>query len=120
VVSIRVREDEAAITIKDTGIGINEEMLPFIFERFMQVNKSLTRDVEGTGMGLSLVKAFIELHKGRIEVSSKEKIGTEFTVFFPIYVLDVENEDISKKLLPKYNDSNTRIELSDIYLKNIS
>ena len=66
------------ISIKDTGIGIPNDKLNIIFDRFRQVDKSLTRDHEGSGIGLSLVKSLVELHKGTISVFSeygKGKIG---------------------------------------------
>ena len=72
------------ITVEDTGIGIRTERLPHIFDRFYQVDSSSTREHEGTGIGLALVKELVELHNGSIEVQSREGHGTIFTVCFPL------------------------------------
>jgi signal transduction histidine kinase len=105
------------IGVTDTGIGINSEMQPYIFETFMQVNKSLIRNVEGSGLGLTLVHALVELHHGKVEVFSKEGEGTTFTLYFPIYTVEEVCQDKVQKILSKHKDRNTTIELSDIYIK---
>ena len=71
------------LSVSDTGIGIPEKELPFIFDRFQQVDGSTTREREGTGIGLSLVKEIVELHGGSITVSSQMDIGSEFVVTLP-------------------------------------
>ncbi len=70
--------------VKDTGIGIDEERLPHVFDRFYQVDGSNTRGGEGTGIGLTLVKELVEMMEGQIEVSSKLDKGTEFNIWLPI------------------------------------
>ncbi len=70
--------------IKDSGIGIKQEHLPHIFDRFYQVDSSQTREYEGTGIGLAIVKELIELHDGKISVSSEPGEGTEFTIRLPL------------------------------------
>ncbi|MEO1589578.1 MAG: response regulator, partial [Bacteroidota bacterium] len=72
------------IQIKDTGMGISEEKLPMIFERFYQVDSTDTRQEEGTGIGLSLTKELVQLMDGRIHVESQENKGTMFQVLLPI------------------------------------
>jgi len=72
------------IAIHDTGIGIPKEKLPKIFDRFYQVDGSHTREQEGTGIGLSLTKELVELHRGKIEVKSEEGKGTTFTILLPL------------------------------------
>ncbi|MCG8310863.1 MAG: ATP-binding protein [Cytophagales bacterium] len=72
------------IKVLDTGIGISEEKLPYIFDYFYQADDSGTRCSEGTGIGLSLTKALVELMKGTIKVESKPGKGTTFIVFLPI------------------------------------
>ncbi len=71
------------ITIRDTGIGIPAERLPNVFDRFFQVDSSRTREREGTGIGLALVKEFVELHGGKVSVRSQEGFGTDFVVLLP-------------------------------------
>jgi len=72
------------ISISDSGIGISKEKISKIFDRFYQVDGSRTREQEGTGIGLSLTKELIELHKGKIEVESEEGKGTTFTISIPL------------------------------------
>ncbi len=114
-VNMSLKENTIVISIKDTGIGISENMLPYIFEKFMQVNKSLIRNVEGSGVGLSIVKSFVKLHNGKIEVNSCEGEGTAFILCFPIYKIEEKTANKGEKVLTKYNDTHTQIELSDIW-----
>lgn len=72
------------ITIEDTGIGIAEEELPLLFERFYRVEKSRSRQHGGTGLGLSIVKKLVELQGGTIKVRSKAGAGTRFDITFPL------------------------------------
>lgn len=80
------------IKIKDTGVGIPEDRLPHIFDRFYQVDSSITREHEGTGIGLALAKELVELHKGKITANSKEGEGTEFIIHLPISDSKIETE----------------------------
>ncbi|MEZ5043254.1 MAG: two-component regulator propeller domain-containing protein [Saprospiraceae bacterium] len=72
------------LKISDTGIGISQEELPKIFDRFFQADMSNTRRAEGTGIGLALVKEHVELMDGRIVVESQEGEGTSFIVVLPV------------------------------------
>jgi two-component system, sensor histidine kinase and response regulator len=77
-------EDETAIfQVEDTGIGIPEEKLALLFEKFQQLDTPYRRRYEGTGLGLALTKQLVELHRGRIEVESTVGIGSIFTVWIP-------------------------------------
>ncbi|AYB38163.1 sensor histidine kinase [Brevibacillus laterosporus] len=78
------------LSIEDTGIGIPEDELPYIFDRFYRVEKSRSRLTGGTGLGLSIVKKLVELQGGSIEVSSKRDIGTCFTVQFVLPTMQEE------------------------------
>ena len=72
------------IKVRDTGIGISNEELPKIFDRFYQGNSAHTREYGGTGIGLSLVKELVELHHGNITVDSKLGTWTEFIITLPL------------------------------------
>mgnify|MGYP001120281316 CR=1 FL=1 len=75
--------NQVEIKIEDTGVGIPENALPHIFDRFYQVDGSSTRAYEGTGIGLSLVKELVELHQGKVSVQSIPDKGTIFSVILP-------------------------------------
>ena len=72
------------IRVKDTGVGIPEEKLERIFERFFQVDNSSTREYGGTGLGLSIVRSFIDGHKGEVYAESSIGEGSTFTVLLPL------------------------------------
>jgi signal transduction histidine kinase/DNA-binding response OmpR family regulator/streptogramin lyase len=92
------------IKIRDSGIGIAPEELPKLFDRFYQVKSSLSREYEGTGIGLALTKELVELHHGVIQVESKEAIAglnnsgwTEFTVKLPLGRDHLTDEEIKNE-----------------------
>lgn len=113
-VNIYNRDGFIEIWIRDEGIGIATNDLDEIFKKFHQVNKTLTRETEGSGIGLSLVKSLVELHNGKIIVESVLGEGTTFKIRFPNRV--VSDEEIKKQ--PKMNkniNETIKYELSDIY-----
>ncbi|QRV07919.1 HAMP domain-containing protein [Bacillus velezensis] len=81
-------KDGLKIDIKDSGSGIPEEDLPFIFERFYKADKARTRGRAGTGLGLAIVKNIVEAHGGSIAVHSSIDKGTTFTFYIPTKVQD--------------------------------
>jgi two-component system sensor histidine kinase ResE len=83
IVSVIDNETGIIFEIRDTGSGIPQEDLPFVFERFYKADKARTRGRSGTGLGLSIVKNIIIAHKGRITVDSVLNKGTIFTVYLP-------------------------------------
>jgi len=79
-----LRYNTAVITIGDTGIGISEEDIPHIFERFYRADKSRTKSSGGTGLGLSIAKWILDEHNGKIDVWSKLDIGTVIKIIIPV------------------------------------
>ncbi|MCU9813123.1 cell wall metabolism sensor histidine kinase WalK [Paraclostridium sp. AKS81] len=69
---------------KDDGVGIPKDSLNYIFERFYRVDESRSKETGGIGVGLTIVKSIVDLHKGKIEVKSKVKEGSEFIITLPI------------------------------------
>jgi signal transduction histidine kinase len=105
------------ISVKDNGIGIQKEKLDSIFNRFEQVDNSLSRNHEGSGIGLSLVKTLVEAHNGSITVESEIGRGSEFIIRLPVTVLPEESSsdnsiinNPTQSLVEKIN-----IEFSDVY-----
>jgi len=83
-VSAVCSDGNVRVTVADTGIGIPEAELPFIFEDFFRVKSSRTAEIPGTGLGLSIVKKIVEGHHGSIGVHSTVDKGTEFVVALPL------------------------------------
>jgi len=85
-VSAELRGDMGVIeiSVSDTGIGISPEDLPKIFDKFYQVGERVSTDVSGTGIGLTIAKEIVELHRGRIWVDSEKGQGTKFTFTLPL------------------------------------
>ncbi|MEO1746621.1 MAG: HAMP domain-containing sensor histidine kinase, partial [Pseudomonadota bacterium] len=75
--------DTLRLSVADTGIGMDEDQLARIFQPFCQLDNGLNRSIEGTGLGLSLVKGLVDLHGGRIDVASAPTMGTEIVVTLP-------------------------------------
>ncbi len=71
------------ITITDTGEGIDEKLLPHIFDRFFRADKSRQHDKQGSGLGLAIVKSIMDLHGGQILISSQLQQGTQLKLIFP-------------------------------------
>ena len=76
--------------MSDTGVGIPEDALPHIFERFYRVDKARSRASGGSGLGLSIVRAIVQRNRGEIEVSSRPGEGSTFTVTFPAFDTEVD------------------------------
>ncbi|GFZ29486.1 hypothetical protein CSC2_00120 [Clostridium zeae] len=121
-VSVHDLRDRVKISVKDTGIGIPKDKLGLIFERFIQVDKSLSRISEGAGIGLSLANDLIKMHGGTISVTSEYGIFTQFDILIPLK--KVENENVmsnSDQYLDRWIDKKDKaemvnIEFSDIYI----
>ncbi|WP_241773250.1 ATP-binding protein [Bacillus sp. LL01] len=82
-INVKMMNKGVKIDVKDSGHGIPEEDLPFVFERFYKADKARTRGRAGTGLGLAIVKNIVDAHQGTISVHSKENEGTTFSIFIP-------------------------------------
>lgn len=92
-VTVRYTQDEAELLVEDTGMGIPQDAIEHIFERFYRVDKARSRQAGGSGLGLSIVHELVERNFGTIEVSSKEGEGTKFTVRMPYFELEEDDDD---------------------------
>lgn len=115
IVSVNDKENEVEIRVRDTGIGIPKEMKDKIFNKFTQVDKSLNRSKEGSGIGLSLVKSLVDLLNGKIYLNTEYKNGSEFVLNLPKdKIVEGEWSDYKKEVY-KLNVEKISVELSDIY-----
>lgn len=113
-VSVFDKEKTVIISVKDNGIGIPKDKANIIFDRFRQVDTSLKRKAEGSGMGLALVKVIIEQHGGSIRLNTDLENGTEFIIELPVRTVDCES--IRELYIPKKtNVERIEIEFADIY-----
>ena len=115
-VKIQDHKDNVCIKIKDTGSGIPEDKLQSIFDRFVQVDKSLNRSHEGSGIGLSIVKSLVEQHGGKIFVKSIESQGSEFSIHLPCELVESKycKKITSVNQIGKSSIEKVNIEFSDI------
>jgi PAS domain S-box-containing protein len=116
-VNILNESRKVTISVEDTGIGIPIEKKEVIFKKFQQLDNTFTRNNEGSGIGLSIVKAFVELHDGKISVSSELGKGSKFIIELPVKKL---HEDLVLKSQIQAENSIgcvdvLNIEFSDIY-----
>lgn len=109
------KEEYIIISVKDTGIGILEEDKGKIFGRFLQVDDTSHRNSEGSGIGLSLVKSFIDMHGGKITIESTYGEGSNFIIKLPIITIDETKVKKEYSNNPNYVDK-MDIEFSDIYV----
>lgn len=79
-----LREDQVQITVRDTGMGMTQEQLPLIFDRFWRADAARSHRGEGSGLGLAIAKAIVEQHQGKIQISSQLHQGSCFQVTFPL------------------------------------
>lgn len=103
------------IVVSDTGIGMDKASLDSIFKRFYQVDKSLSRNAEGCGIGLSVVKAIVELHGGKISVESEVDKGSTFKIELPVKSTKISGKVEEKVFVLDNKIEMINIEFSDIY-----
>jgi PAS domain S-box-containing protein len=133
VLSVSNINDRIKISIRDTGIGIDENFVNQVFEPFRQVSEGFARTFEGTGLGLTITKKYVELMYGRIYVESKMGTGSEFTVTIPAVqntkenILTIENiietsiqssENPKKKKILILDDDEISLRTLSTFLKN--
>ncbi|MCH5233984.1 MAG: substrate-binding domain-containing protein [Muribaculaceae bacterium] len=109
-VSYSVEGDKLVLKVSDTGEGISKQDIAHIFDRFFQVDRVRPR---GSGIGLSLAKAFVELHGGTITVESELKKGSVFTVTIPITHISDEVTEVSKSITQQDVDSELEVVETD-------
>ena len=115
-VSVYRDEKTVYISVKDTGIGISQNELNSIFDRLAPLDNTLTRDHEGSGIGLSLASSIIKLHGGLIRVNSKPSIGSEFTVELPNRVIEGNYpEKQNESELNLSSSEKAKLEFSDLF-----
>lgn len=105
--------DHCRLQVQDTGIGIQPEQIPYLFERFRQAEGSANRSYEGSGLGLALVKELVELHKGQISVESVYGQGTTFTVWLQLGTSHLPEEQVLE-IPAELNSSRASVEFADI------
>ena len=82
-IAVRAEDGQAVVTVADTGIGVPEQEMPRLFERFHRIENARSRSDEGSGIGLALVQELVQLHGGTITAASTEGAGTTFTIRLP-------------------------------------
>lgn len=114
IVTLTELGERFSISVKENGIGISEANMETIFDRFSQVDKSFTRTSEGSGLGLTIVKALVNVYGGNISVVSEIEKGSEFIVTLPVkynYLQESTNRNFDEKSRVE----RIKIEFSDIY-----
>lgn len=114
-VNFEDQDKNILISVEDNGIGIPNDKLESIFDRFVQVDKSLSRNNEGSGIGLSLIRSLVELHGGRIWVESNWGCGSKFFIKLPVKVFPKEENENMNVPSDTNKGEKINIEFSDIY-----
>lgn len=112
-ISVYPSGDRCQIKVQDSGIGIREDQLPYLFERFRQADGSTNRTYEGSGLGLALVKELVELHGGRVHVESVYGEGSTFTLWLQTGFAHLPAEQVIE-VPAEIESSRATIELADV------
>lgn len=114
-VSIEIKNNNILIKVKDDGIGMSEELINHMFEKFRKAKlyPYLERPIEGSGLGLYIVKGLVEKHNGIIDIKSEINKGTTVTIKLPQSFVDKQNSNQNLMNIPL--EYTSKIELSDIY-----
>lgn len=105
-----------SISVRDEGIGISRSECSRLFKSFSQVNNEVTRTTQGSGIGLMIVKSFIEMHKGTIKVNSQKGNGSEFVVTLPTNLSDDKQLEQYEEKAMESNTEKLNIEFSDVFM----
>ncbi|NJR19908.1 MAG: response regulator [Calothrix sp. CSU_2_0] len=114
-VIVESTSDKCVLRVRDTGIGIREEQIPHLFERFRQAEGSENRSYEGTGLGLALVKELVEIHGGHVTVESEYGKGTTFNIWLLPGSKHLASEYLQDAPV-ELNKSRANVELADLEL----
>lgn len=112
-VTLQSTGEHCLLQVKDTGIGIRPDQIPYLFERFRQADGSANRKYEGSGLGLALVKKLVEMHGGKVMVESVYGEGTTFTVWLQTGMAHLPPDQIIE-VPSEVEGSRSRIELADV------
>ncbi|MBE9100479.1 response regulator [Vacuolonema iberomarrocanum] len=112
-ISVYPSGDRCQIKVQDSGIGIREDQLPYLFERFRQADGSTNRTYEGSGLGLALVKELVELHGGRVHVESVYGEGSTFTLWLQTGFAHLPAEQVIE-VPAEIESSRATVELADV------
>ena len=113
-VNVVDKEDYIIISVKDTGIGISDENKEKIFQRYQQIEDIAHINREGSGIGLSLVKSFVEMHEGKITIESIFGQGSNFIIKLPVILLDETEENSRENIDTDYTDR-MNVEFSEVH-----
>jgi signal transduction histidine kinase/response regulator RpfG family c-di-GMP phosphodiesterase len=113
-VVVRPEGDRCMLQVQDTGIGIRDDQIPYLFERFRQADGSTNRSYEGSGLGLALVKELVDMHGGDIQVTSAYGEGTTFTVTLLKDAHHLPADRVSDVPI-EFDSERATVELADIY-----
>ena len=119
-VNLNSNETEVEIKVTNTGISIPKEKLPYVFDRFYQVDESGSKNYEGTGIGLALSKELVELHHGKIEVESLPGVETTFQIIIPLGDKLFTRDQIYETNKNIVEEENDLIEVGEEKIKSVS
>ena len=112
---LQLKDKEFIIKVEDSGIGIPENKIENIFEEFRQASEGISRNFEGTGLGLTIVKKYVECLKGNISVESEEGVGTSFIVTLPWNLPQNNEQPSSKMVLNLHSETDINVDKKNSY-----
>ena len=110
-----ISENSFTLKVRDQGVGIPQDKLNDIFDKFIQVTSILSRGAEGSGIGLSLVKKFVDILNGEITIYSKIGVGSEFKLTFNNMKIGKELDNAEDIFINDDIDGRVELYFSDIY-----